>query len=112
MGNSSYLKIQRFERNLSYHLLFVVVVDFLQLGQLFAAHLLYLLVTFLGKGRARGTKMAWFSAAEAELFFNATLLFFRGKLGDLDGVNDHSIRVVSLGVGGVCEGVVGLVRGF
>ena len=56
--------------------------------------------------------MARFSAAEAELLFNATLSYFRGKLGDLDGIDDHGVRVVSLGVGGVREGVIGLVRGF
>ena len=56
--------------------------------------------------------MAGFSAAETELLFNATLAFFWGELGDFDGVNNHGVGVVCLGVRGVGEGVVGLVRGF
>ena len=56
--------------------------------------------------------MTRFSAAEAELLFNATVLFFRGKLGDFDGIDDHGVGIVSLSVGGVGEGVIGLVRGF
>ena len=53
--------------------------------------------------------MAGFSAAEAEFLFDAVLAFFWGKLGDLDRVHDHGIRVVGLGVGGVREGVVSLM---
>ena len=112
LGNSSYLQIQRFERNISYHLFLFVIINLLQLGQLFTANLLYLLATFLGKGSACGTKMTEFPAAETELLLNATFAFFWGELGDFDGVDDHGVRVVGLGVGGVGEGVVGLVRGF
>ena len=53
--------------------------------------------------------MARFSAAKAELLLDAAFAFLRGKLGDLDRIHDHSIRVVGLGVGGVREGVVGLM---
>ena len=111
MGNSSYLKIQWFERNLSYHLLLFIVIDLLKLGQLFAAYFLYLLVALLSEGGACGTKVAGFSAAEAKLLFDATFAFFWGELGDFDSIDDHSIWVVSF-VGGVGEGVVGLMRGF
>ena len=112
MGNTSCLKIQRFERNLSYHHLLFIIVDFLKLGQLFAANFLYLLVALLSKGGARGTEMAGFSAAEAEFLLNAALAFFWGKLGDFDSINDHGVGVVGLDVGGVREGVVVLVGGF
>ena len=56
--------------------------------------------------------MAGFSATEAELLFNASFAFFRGKLRDSDGVDDHSVGVVGFGIRGVREGVVGLVGGF
>ena len=55
--------------------------------------------------------MAGFSAAEAEFLLDATFAFFWGELGDFDSINDHSVRVVGLGVGGVGERVVGLVGG-
>ena len=109
LGNSSCLKIQRFKRNLSYHLLLFVIVDLLQLGQLFAAYFVYLLVALLSEGRACGTEVARFSAAEAEFLFDAAFAFFWGKLGDLDRIHDHGVRVMGLGVGGVREGVVGLM---
>ena len=54
--------------------------------------------------------MAGFSAAKAKFLLNATFAFFWGKLGDLDCIHDHSVGVVGLGVGGVREGVVGLMR--
>ena len=53
--------------------------------------------------------MAGFSAAETEFLLNAAFAFFWGKLGDLDRVHDHGVWVVGLGMGGVREGVVGLV---
>ena len=56
--------------------------------------------------------MTGFPAAEAEFLFNASFVFFRGKLGDFDGIDDHGIRVVGLGIGGVGEGVIRLVGGF
>ena len=56
--------------------------------------------------------MTGFSAAEAEFLLNASFAFFWGKLGDFDGVNDHGVRVVGLGVGGAGEEVISLVRGF
>ena len=56
--------------------------------------------------------MTRFSAVEAEFLFNASFVFFRGKLGDFDGIDDHGIRVVGLGIGGVGEGVISLVRRF
>ena len=56
--------------------------------------------------------MTGFSAAEAELLFNATFSFLWGKLGDSDGIDDHGVGVVCLGVGGAGEGVIGLVGGF
>ena len=90
MGNSSCLKIQGFERNLSHYLL-LIVVDIFQLGKLFAAYFLYLLVALLSEGGACGTKVAGFSAAKAEFLFNAAFAFFGGELGDLDSVNDHGI---------------------
>ena len=102
LGNSSCLKIQGFKRDLSYHLLLFVIVDLLQLGQFFAAYFVHLLVGLLSEGGARGTKMAGFSAAKAELFLNAAFAFFWGKFGDLDRINDHSVGVVGLG-GGVRE---------
>ena len=70
------------------------------------------MVAFLGEGRASGTKVAGFLAAEAELLLDAAFAFFRGEFGDLDGVDDHGVGVVGSGVGGVGERVVGLVRGF
>ena len=72
---------------------------------------MYLLVAFLSEGGACGTEVAGFSAAKAEFLLNAAFAFFWGKLGDLDRVHDHGVRVVGLGVGGVREGVVGLVGG-
>ena len=53
--------------------------------------------------------MARFLAAKAEFLFNATFAFFWGKLGDFDCIHNHGVGVVGLGVGGVREGVVGLV---
>ena len=70
---------------------------------------MYLLVALLSEGGACGTEVAGFSAAKAEFLFNAVFAFFWGKLGDLDRIHDHSVRVVGLGVGGVGEGVVGLM---
>ena len=70
---------------------------------------MYLLVAFLSEGGASGTEVARFSAAKAEFLFNATFAFFWGKLGDLDRIHDHGVGVVGLGVGGVREGVVGLM---
>ena len=110
LGNSSCLKIQRFKRDLSYHLLLFIVIDILQLGQFFAAYFVYLLIALLSKGGAHGTEMAWFSAVEAKFLFNAAFAFFWGELGDLDRIHDHGVGVVGLGVGGVGEGVVGLMR--
>ena len=112
LGNSSCLKIQGFERNLSYHFLLLIIINFLKLGQLLTANLLYLLVAFLSKGSACSAKMTGFLAAEAVFLFNATFAFFWGKLGDFDGIDDHGVGVVGLGVGGVREGVIGLVRGL
>ena len=109
LGNPSCLKIQRFERNFSYHLLLLIVIDLFQLRQLFAAYFLYLLVAFLGEGGASGTKVAGFSAAEAEFLFDTALAFFWSELRDLDRVYDHGVGVVGFGVGGVGEGVVGLM---
>ena len=71
---------------------------------------MYLLVGLLSEGRACGTEVAGFSAAKAEFLFNAAFAFFWGKLGDFDRVHDHGVQVVGLGVGGVREGVVGLMR--
>ena len=71
---------------------------------------MYLLVALLSEGGACGTEVAGFSAAEAEFLFNAALAFFWGELRDLDRVHDHSVGVVGLGVDGVREGVVGLMR--
>ena len=107
--HSSCLKIQRFERNLSHHLLLFIIIDLLQLGQLFAAYFMYLLVAFLSKGRACSTEVAGFSAAEAEFLFDAAFALFWGELGDLDRIHDHGVGVVGLGVGGIREGVVGLM---
>ena len=56
--------------------------------------------------------MTRFAAVEAEFLLNATFAFLWGKLGDFDGIDDHGIRVVGLGVGGVGEGVINLVGGF
>ena len=109
LGNSSCLKIQGFERNLLYHHLLLVIVNLLKLGQLLAANLLYLLVPLLSKGGACGTKMTGFPAVEAEFLFDTSFAFFQGKLGDFNGVDDHGVRVVGLGVGGVGEGVIGLM---
>ena len=70
---------------------------------------MYLLVALLSEGGACGTEVAVFSAAEAEFLFDAAFAFFWGKLGDFDRVHNHGIGVVGLGVGGVREGVVGLM---
>ena len=53
--------------------------------------------------------MTGFSTAEAEFLLNAMFAFFWGKLGDFDRIHDHGVRVVGLGVGGVREGMVGLM---
>ena len=97
LGNSSCLKIQGFERNLSHHFLFLIIVYFLQLEELLAANFLYFLVAFLSKGRAASTKMSGFLAAEAKFLLNAMFAFFRSKLGDFDCVNNHGVWVVGLG---------------
>ena len=55
--------------------------------------------------------MTGFPTTEAEFLFNAAFAFLRGKLGDFDGIDDHGVGIVCLGVGGVGEGVVGLMRG-
>ena len=70
---------------------------------------MYLLVALLNEGGACGTEVAGFSAAKAELLFNAVFAFFWGELRDLDRIYNHGVRVVGLG-GGVGEGVVGLMR--
>ena len=54
--------------------------------------------------------MSGFSAVEAEFLLNAAFALFWGKFGDFDRIHDHGVRVVGLGVGGVGEGVVGLMR--
>ena len=36
-------------------------------------------------------------AAEAKFLFDATFTLFQGKLSNLDGVDDHSVRVVVFG---------------
>ena len=97
LGNSSCLKIQRFERNLSHYLVLFIVVYLLQLGKFFAADFLHLGVPFLGKGCTGGAGVSRFSATEAEFLLDAMFVFFWGKLGDLDSVNDHSIRIVGFG---------------
>ena len=79
LGNSSCLKIQGFERNLSHYFLFFIIIDLLQLWQFLAADLLY----FLGKGHAGSTEMAQFPAAEAKFLFNAAFAFFRGVMRDI-----------------------------
>ena len=53
--------------------------------------------------------MAGFSAAKAKFLFYAAFAFFWGELGDFDCVHDHGVGVVGFGVGGVGEGVVGLM---
>ena len=75
LGNSSSLKIQGFERNLSHHLLFFVIIDFFQLQQFFAANHLYFWVAFLGEGRAGSTEMSRFPAVEAKLFLDAMFVW-------------------------------------
>ena len=70
---------------------------------------MYLLVAFLGEGGTCGTKVAGFSAAEAEFLVNTSFAFFGGEFGDFDGVNDHGVGVVGFGGGGVREGMVGLM---
>ena len=72
---------------------------------------MYLLIGLLSEGGACGTKVAGFSAAEAELFLDAAFAFFWSELRDLDSVHDHSVRVVGLGGRGVREGMVRLMRG-
>ena len=59
---------------------------------------MYLLVPLLSKGGAGGTKMAGFSAVEAELLLNASFAFFWSKLGDSDGIDDHGVGVVGFGI--------------
>ena len=68
------------------------------------------MVALLSEGGACGTKVSGFLAAEAEFLLDAAFAFFWGKLRYFDRVHDHGIRVVGLGVGGVREGVVGLMR--
>ena len=53
--------------------------------------------------------MAGFSAAKAKFLFNATFAFFWGEFGDFNRIHNHGVGVVGLGVGGVREGVVGLM---
>ena len=53
--------------------------------------------------------MSRLSATEAEFLLNAASAFFQGELRDFDGVDDHGIGVMSFGVQGVGERVVGLV---
>ena len=55
--------------------------------------------------------MTGFPAAEAKLLFDASFVFFWGEFGDFDSIDDHGVGVVGLGIRGVGEGVVGLVRG-
>ena len=112
MGNSSFLKIQRFERNLSHHLLFLIIVDLFQLREFFAADLLYLCVSFLQKGHAAGTRVSRLSAAEAEFLLDAAFSFLRSELRDFNGIDDHSIGIMVLDRRSVGEGVVCLMGGL
>ena len=66
---------------------------------------------FLGFGRVGGAgvaKVTRFSAAEAESFLLAVLLFLRGEFGDFDGINIHCVGVTSFRRGGEC--LVGVGR--
>ena len=94
LGNSSCLKIQRFERNFSHHFVLFIVVYLLQLGKFFAADFLHLGISFLGKGRAGSAGVSRFSTTEAEFLLDATFAFFWGELGDLDSVDDHGVGVM------------------
>ena len=80
LGNSSCQKIQRFERDLSHHFLFFIIVYLLQFQQFFAANLLYLLVAFLSEGSTGSTKMSGSLAVEVKFLLNAMFAFFRGEL--------------------------------
>ena len=112
LENTSYLKIQRFERNLSHHLLFFFVIYLFQLGKPLATNLLYFWVALLSEGCAGSAEISRFLAAEAKFLLNAVFAFFGSKLEDFDDVHDHGVSVVGLGGQGVGERVVGLVGGF
>ena len=56
--------------------------------------------------------MARFLAEKAKFLLNAMFAFFRGKLGDFDGIYDHGVGVVGFSGQGIGERVVGLVGGF
>ena len=98
LGNSSCLKIQGFERNLSHHLVFLIIIYFLELRKFLAADFLHFGVSLLGKGCAGGAGMSGLSTTEAEFLFDAMSAFLWGELGNLDGVDDHGVRVVGFGV--------------
>ena len=112
LGNSSCLKIQGFERNLSYHLVLFTIIYHFQLRKFLAADCLYLGVPFLGEGRAGGTRVPGFSAAETKFLLDAAFSLFWSKLRDFDGIDNHGVRVMGFDIQGGGEGVVGLMRGF
>ena len=101
------LQIHGREGDLSHILIFFVIVNGFQHGEIFDNLLDFWCLIFVFG--AFGAHMSGLSATEAESFLHTFLAFFGSKFSSFDDVHIHGVWVS--GLGGVGERLVGLVSG-